>query len=434
MIGTDRTLSAGHAGVNRGLGIGLIAGSLLGLALRAWGPHPAREWLLANVAEPIGQAFLRGLFMVVVPLIFSSLALGVAQLGSLRQVGRLGGRLGAYYMLTTLIAILIGQALVLTVRPGAGLDPAVAAAAREAMASQVAGLAEKSQGVPASLWPGLVQTVIPRNVVQAMAEGNTLAVIFVAMVFGLALLKIEPGRAAAMRQVLGATAEACEVIVGWIMRLAPVAVGALIMLAVTRLGLDLLRSVALYMAVVVAGYLLHLFGTYAVLARWLGGWSPRAFYREALPILVTAFGTSSSNATLPTTLRALEERFRVPPALARFSAPLGATVNMDGTALFEAVAALFIAQVFGVEIGWGGQVTLVALVLITSIGVAGIPGGSLPVLMSAMALLGIPAEGIALILGVDRLLDMGRTVVNVTGDVVGTLYLARRERESVGQA
>lgn len=434
MSGTSRTLPAGPGGVNRGLGIGLVAGALLGLVLRAWGPHPARDWLLTNVAEPIGQAFLRGLFMIVVPLIFSSLALGVAQLGSLRQVGRLGGRLGAYYVLTTLIAILIGQGLVMLVRPGAGLDPAVAAAAREAMATQVQGLSEKSQGVTASLWPGLVQTVIPRNVVQAMAEGNTLAVIFVAMVFGLALLRIEPGRAAAMRQVLGAVAESCEVVVGWIMRLAPVAVGALIMLAVARLGLELLRSVAMYMAVVVAGYALQIFGTYALLVRWLAGWSPRAFFREALPIFATAFGTSSSNATLPTTLRVLEQRFQVPPALARFSAPLGATVNMDGTALFEAVAALFVAQVFGVEIGWAGQVTLVGLVLVTSIGVAGIPGGSLPVLMSAMALLGIPAEGIALILGVDRLLDMGRTVVNVTGDVVGTLYLARRERESAARA
>lgn len=159
---------------------------------------------------------------------------------------------------------------------------------------------------------GLVQTVIPRNVVQAMAEGNTLAVIFVAMVFGLALLRIEPGRAAAMRQVLGAVAESCEVVVGWIMRLAPVAVGALIMLAVARLGLELLRSVAMYMAVVVAGYALQFFGTYALLVRWLAGWSPRVSDREALPIFATAFGTSSSNATLPTTLRVLEERFQVP--------------------------------------------------------------------------------------------------------------------------
>jgi DAACS family dicarboxylate/amino acid:cation (Na+ or H+) symporter len=184
-------------------------------------------------------------------------------------------------------------------------------------------------------------------------------------------------------------------------------------------------SVAKYVVVVFIGYALHFFGTYALILRFFLKRPVFAFYRDALPVFGTSFGTSSSSATIPTTIRVLETKFGVPNSIASFSIPLGATVNMDGTALFEMVAAMFVAQVFGIELTLAAQATLLLLVLFTSIGVAGVPGGSTPLLISAMATVGVPAEGIALILGVDRLLDMGRTVLNVTGDMTAALYLTK---------
>lgn len=420
---------------NARLGIGLLVGLAIGLGLNAWGDNPARAWLLAKVIEPIGQIFLRGLFMVVVPLVFSSLALGIAQLGSMPHVARLGKRLAIFYACTSLIAVFIGQAMALAIRPGDAISTAFADQARTDMGAQVASLMERSAAVPESLWPGIVNQVIPRNIVQAFAEGQMLAVIFVALLFGVTLLAIDVKRAEAAKQVLGAAADAAVLVVGWIMKIAPLAVAALMTSALTRFGLDLLQQLALYVAAVVGGYLLHFFGTYSLIVRVLLRMPVREFLRKSFPVFATAFGTSSSNATIPTTIRTLEKDFDVPESVTAFTVPLGATVNMDGTALFEIVAILFVAQVFGVDLTLLQHATLVLMVFTTAIGVAGIPGGSIPIIMSVMAILGIPPEGIALILGVDRLLDMGRTVLNVTGDLLCALFLARGEAErSAGSA
>jgi DAACS family dicarboxylate/amino acid:cation (Na+ or H+) symporter len=406
---------------------GLVVGAALGVFLAEGVADARRDWITTNVLGPIGQLFLRGLFLVVVPLVFSSLAAGVAGLGSTGALGRMGARLMVYYVATTLVAVAIGQTLVLLFRPGASIGPETAQALREKMSSQVASLMESSASVPESLWPGLVSTVVPKNVLQAMANGEMLAIIFVAVLFGAAIARGHGTRVEPLLRVLEAVSDASVRIVGWVLRLAPVAVAALVASAVAQFGTDVLRNVALYVGVVVAGYVAQLGVTYSILVWVLARCSPLRFFRNAGPVLATAFGTSSSNATLPTTIRVLEERFAVPPTVTRFSVPLGATVNMDGTALFEIVAAIFVAQVFGVELSLGAHLSLVFLVLVTSIGVAGVPGGSVPILMSAMHMVGIPPEGIALVLGVDRFLDMGRTVVNVTGDMVGALYVARKE-------
>ncbi len=408
--------------------IGLLVGALIGVLFNLWGENPTREWILDNICAPVGTAFLRALFMVVVPLVLSSLTLGVCNLGSGKNIGRLGGRLIGFYMATVLVAIFIGQSLVLTIQPGAGISEELIESSRDRFESQVAGLKERSAMVSDSLWPGIVETIIPRNIVFEFAETNMLSIIFVAVVFGLALLSIDSHRARAAQDVLGAISEASIKIVGWIMLFAPFAVAALMITAVSQFGFEVMGSVLMYIGVVVLGYLFHFFITYGLLIRFLLRMPLKDFYRRAWPVIATAFSTSSSNATMPTTMRTLEKNFGLPKSITTFSVPLGATVNMDGTALFEVVAALFIAQVFGIHIGLMGQVTLVILILLTSVGVAGVPGGSVPILMSAMAALGIPPEGIALVLGVDRLLDMGRTVVNVTGDLVGALYLARVEK------
>ncbi len=407
--------------------IGLIIGGIIGYIFNIWGAGPLRDGILKYVVSPVGIAFLRALFMVVVPLVFCSLVVGVAQLGNVQNVGRLGGRLISFYLITTLFAVLIGQFFISTVRPGDGVSAETRDSSVAAMQEQVASLQAKSTAVNDSLWPGLVEKVIPKNIISEMAATNMLAIIFVAILLGIALLAIDKNKSKVAISFFDAISDACIVIVGWIMRMAPYCVAALIITAVSNFGLEVMKNVALYIGVVIAGYLTHFFVSYSLIMKFIVKIPIKEFYKRILPIVSTAFGTSSSSATMPTTIRTLEKNFGVPEKISSFSVPLGATVNMDGTALFEVIAALFIAQVFGVEISLTGQFTLVILVLLTSIGVAGVPGGSIPILISAMASLGIPPAGIALILGVDRLLDMGRTVVNVTGDAAGALYLSKIE-------
>lgn len=405
-----------------------MVGAVIGALFNIWGANPTRDWILHNVMNPVGQAFLRGLFMIVVPLVFSSLAVSVANLGSIQHVGRLGIRLGAFYVISTLIAAVIGLSLASALKPGANVSKTFVESARKGMDAQVTELAQKSAGAAESLWPGIVNTIIPKNILSSMAEGQMLAIIFVSILFGVTLLKIERDKSAAVIKVLSAVSDASIVVVDWIMKLAPYAVAALVISAISKFGMDIMGNVLKYVGVVVLGYLIHFFGVFSLLIKFLVRMPVSEFYKRAVPVFATSFSTSSSNATIPTTIETLEHRFGVPESITSFSIPLGATVNMNGTALFEALAAIFVAQVFGIDLSFTAQFTIVALVLLSAVGVAGVPGGSIPLLMSVMATVGIPPEGIALILGVDRLLDMGRTVVNVTGDMVGALYLARVEK------
>lgn len=407
--------------------IGLIIGAVLGAIFNLWGENPTREWILNYMVQPIGQAFLRALFMIVVPLVFSSLLVGIVSLGSVSHVGRLGWRLGSFYVLTTLAAIGIGQFLVALVRPGDGVPIEFVNEAQSALSGQVANLMESSHGVFSSLWPGIISAIIPKNIPASLANGDMLSIIFVAILFGVALLRIEPKKSSALVNPLEAVSQASVVIIHWIMKTAPLAVAALIMNSISRLGIGLMANVAKFVMVVLLGYLLQILLTYAGIIKFVLRLPLIKVFQRFTPALATGFSTSSSNATIPTTMKTLEDNLGVPKSITTFSVPLGATVNMDGTALFEAVAALFVAQVFHVHLDMMAQFSLVFLLLCTSIGVAGVPGGSIPILMSVMAVTGIPPEGIALILGVDRLLDMGRTVVNITGDMVGALYLSKVE-------
>lgn len=419
---------AEHKAVSTRILYGLIVGTIIGVIFNYWGENPIREAILENVVTPLGQLFLRSLFMVIVPLVFSSLTCGVTNLGSVGHVGRLGWRLGAYYVATTFIAILIGQVLVLSFQPGLGVSEDYIHGAQANLSEQVEGLMSKSKMVNKSLWPGIVSKIVPKNVIEAFAEGNMLAVIFVSILFGLALLSINKEKSLVTQNVLHSISDASIKIIGWIMKFAPYAVAALMIGAVSRFGIEIMGNVLMYMGVVILAFLLHFFGTYGLLIKYIIKIPLKEFFKRAYPAQVTAFSTSSSNATMPTTIHTLEKRFGVPESITTFSIPIGATVNMDGTAMFECVAAIFVAQVFGVDISLTGHLTLVFLVLFTSIGVAGVPGGSIPILMSAMAMLGIPPEGIALVLGVDRLLDMCRTTINVTGDMSAALYLSRVEK------
>jgi DAACS family dicarboxylate/amino acid:cation (Na+ or H+) symporter len=254
-----------------------------------------------------------------------------------------------------------------------------------------------------------------------------LGVIFFTLVFGIALTRIPKKLADPVLQVLEGTAMAVIEIIGFAMKLAPYGVAGLIFVVTATFGWDVLRPLGLYVIMVLIGLAIHLFISLGVLAKILGGFGPREFFSKMRYVMITAFSTSSSSATMPTTLRTAEEEFGVPREIAGFVVPLGATMNMNGTALFEGMTVLFLAQVFGIDLSLGTQLIVVIMSIITAIGAAGVPGGSIPLLVMVLGMVGVPGEGIALILGVDRILDMARTVPNVTGDVLTSIVVARSE-------
>lgn len=406
--------------------LGLVVGAAAGLVANTlWRDAPALLWLVENVAQPVGQIFLRMLFMVVVPLVFTSLALGVATLGDVGRVGRVGGKALAFFLVTTTLAVAIGLLLVNVIRPGEALDAGVRA---QLLAEYTSQAAEKMDAAAGNGFG--VQTfvnIVPRNPLGAAANGDMLALIFFTLVFGIALTRIPEDAARPVLRGLEGVSRAVTVMIGFAMRLAPLGVAGLIFAVTARFGFDVLQSLGAYVLVVLGGLALHQFAVIPSLARLLAGVRPGEFFRKCRALMVTAFSTSSSNATLPTTIRTAEEQFGVPRQIAGFVLPLGATMNMNGTALFEGITVLFLAQVFGVALTLPQQLLVVMMSVITAVGAAGVPGGSIPLLVLVLQMVGVPGEGIALILGVDRLLDMARTVPNVTGDLLTSLVVTRSE-------
>jgi DAACS family dicarboxylate/amino acid:cation (Na+ or H+) symporter len=384
------------------------------------------RWIGNNVAGPIGQIFLRMLLMTVVPLVFASITLGVAQLGDIRKVGRVGARTIAYFLLSTALSALVGLALVNLVRPGDGLAPEV----REQLMATYGAQAEGMQAAGTTTFGvDMFVHIVPRNPIQAAAGMDMLGVIFFALVFGAALTMIPEERARPMIRVIDALGEAIVKIIDLAMKLAPYGVFGLIFVVTSRFGWGLLGQLLKYVLVVLAGLFLYASVGLSGLVRVFGGLSPRLFWQKAWTSVVTAFSTSSSNATLPTNIAVAERELKIPPKIAGFVLPLGATMNMNGTALYEGVTVLFLAQVFGVELSIGQQAIVVLLSVITAVGAAGVPGGSLPLIMVVLATVGVPPQAIAIILGVDRILDMCRTTLNVTGDLTAAAYVARTESD-----
>ena len=418
-----------------GIFIGLIAGSLIGVLFNFMKGSPFAPfslWITDNIFYPIGNAFLQSLFMIIVPLVFSSLIVGICELGSGRSLGKLSRNLFAFYICSTLIAIGIGQLYINTFKPGHAIDKTVATQAAANVKNKLSSLKEKSSMVGTSLWPGIVTKIIPRNIIDQFGKNNMLAVIFVSLLFGIALLSLPQGPPRETFLGLMTALSAISItVIEWIMKLAPYAVASLLAIAISEFGLSLMKSMIFYIGVMTLGMVTHLFVTYGLILKFIIRIPILEFFKRIVPILSTSFSTSSSSATMPVTMNTLERKFGIPKSIVNFSVPIGAIVNMDGTALFEVVAIVFISQIFGVELTLSSHLLLIALVFITSIGIAGVPGGSLPILMSAVVILGIPPEGIAIILGVDRLLDMGRTTVNVTGDSIATLFLAKTENVDV---
>lgn len=411
--------------------LGLVVGAAIGVTLNLTlapgsSSHEFFTGVDANVAYPVGQLFLRLLFMVVVPVVFSSLFLGVAGLGSLQTLGRLGGRTLLWFLGTTLIAVVLGLTLVETIQPGRRLDKDAA----QKVQQQYLGTAQTriAQGKEAKAFTvDSIVEIVPTNVVEAAADNKkVLGLIFFALLLGAASTRLPPERTAVLREVLQTVYELCVKILGWVMELAPFGVAGLIFHATFTLGFDIMKLVLWYFGTAMVGLLIHQVVVITGLAWVFAGLRPGRFYRGVKTLMVTAFSTSSSNATLPTTIRTAVDEFGAAPEIAGFVMPLGATMNMNGTALFEGVSVLFLAQVAGVDLSIAQQLMVLGLTVLTAIGAAGVPGGSIPLLAIVLARVDVPPEYLALILGVDRLVDMTRTVPNVTSDLVCSLWLSRR--------
>jgi proton glutamate symport protein len=410
--------------------LGLILGGVFGFLANILGITWLQSLFIA--LEPIGTAFIRLITMIVIPLVVASLMVGTASLGDLAKLGRIGGKTVAFYLCTTAVAVTIGLVISNLVRPGARIDDTT----RDALSAEFEGQAEGAMTL-AEEAPTVVETLlslIPRNPVQAAAELDLLPLIFFTIIFAAAVSVIAPKKRDAVITFFEGVNDASMVVIDWVMKLAPYAVFALIAAVVSRFGIDLLQSLLIYSATVVVGLLLHLMITYGIAVRFLAKLPFFAFLKEITNAPLVAFSTSSSSATLPVTMETAEERVGISKPVSSFVLPLGATINMDGTALYQAVAVMFIAQIYGIDIGIVGQLMVVLTATLASIGAAGVPSAGIITLIIVLNAVGLGQHvqaGIALILGVDRILDMVRTAVNVTGDLTAASVVARSEGEEL---
>lgn len=407
--------------------LALLVGATAGIAvnLTLGGDHSAVKFINEYIAGPIGQIFLRMLFMIVMPLVFASIALGVAGLGDLGKVGKVGGKAIGYFFGTTALAAMFGLLVVNWVKPGASLPDEVKTELLATYADDASGKIEAQR--TGGFGINTFVNIVTRNPIKSAADTDMLGIIFFGLIFGAALTKLSPERAAPMVRWLEALNDIVIVIVGMAMKLAPYGVTGLIFGVTSRFGFALLKPLSGYVFVVMFALLAHTFINLSLILRFIIGISPVKYFSRIKGALVTAFSTSSSSATLPAALRAAEDGLGVPPKIAGFVLPLGSTMCMNGTSIFEGITVIFLCQVFGVDLSLGGMIIVIVMSVITAIGAAGVPGGSIPLLVGILTMMGVPGEGIAIVLGVDRILDMTRTVVNVSSDISSTLFVAKSE-------
>ena len=382
--------------------------------------------MATQVLDPFGQIFLRVLFFVVLPLVFASLALGILQLGRLDKLGPLAARTFTLFAVNMSIAVALGLLMMNTLQPGTRIDPNTRAELLREFSGSAQRLATEAQGQQGLSFVGLVEMFLPRNLAKAVVDFQILPLIAFALLTGAAGVSLREERRRQLMAGLEIVNDLMTEIVHFALRLAPYAVAALLASVVLKLGIEFLQALALFVLGVLGVMAVHLFGTMSLMLKMLSRRSPAAFFKAIRTVIVTAFSTSSSGATLPTSLQVSREKLGVSASTAGFVLPLGATMNMSGTALYEGCVVLFVAQVYGIPLGIGAQITLLVLAVLSAVAVASIPGASLPLIVGLLANFGLPPEGIALILGVDRLLDMARTVLNVAADIVTACIVDER--------
>lgn len=395
--------------------IGMIAGIIIGLIINLSHLNTAHSlinyYLVDGLFHTVGKLFVNALKMLVVPLVLFSLICGVCGIGDIKLLGRIGGKSFILYLLTTALAVAtaIGAAIVFDIGQGVHLVTQ-----------------SNFTGKSAPPLTDVLINIIPSNPIQAMANGDMLSIIFFAILTGVSILLV--GRKAeGLVETIGVLNEVMMKMVNIVMSMAPYAVFCLLAKAVADLGLDLLTQLISYVAVLIAVLLFHLFVTLQTLLLVLGRLNPIIFLKKIRNAQIFAFSTSSSNATIPVTFRTVTQRLGVDNSVASFTVPFGATINMDGTAIMQGVATVFIANIYHIDLGVSGYLTVIAMSVLASIGTAGVPGVGLIMLSMVFAQVGLPLEGIGLILGVDRLLDMVRTAVNISGDAVVSAVVAKSE-------
>ena len=404
--------------------------ALLLASLAGWAITPETEWLgisVISVFDFVGQLFLNALKMIIVPLIIASIIVGVSGLGGGDDFGRLGGKTLLYYVLTSTFAILIGVLVVNIIQPGiVDGEPA-----RDilGLSEDTAEVTAKVEGKSAGDIVGIFLRMIPTNVVNAAAQGQMLGIIFFGLLFGIFMTRIKQETSQVLKSFWQGVFDVMMLITDLVMKFAPIGVFALVAKVVAVSGFDAFKPLLVFFFTVLAALVIHIVVVMPLLLRFVAGVNPIRHYQAMAPALLTAFSTASSSASLPVTIDCVENRAGVSNRVTSFVLPLGATVNMDGTALYECVAAIFIAQAYGLDLTVAQQISIVVLALMTSIGVAGIPAASLVAISIILAAIGLPAEAIGLILAVDRVLDMCRTAVNVFSDSCGAVVIGRTEGE-----
>ncbi len=393
--------------------IALFLGIVFGLCAHGFFPAVFNDFLIKWLFNPLGDIFLRSIKMLVIPLVFCALVSGVSAIGDVKKLGRISGKIVSYYLLTTALAVTIALIFANLIQPGRGLNLTL------------------PTGYHAAQPPFIMDVfvnMIPQNPIEALVKGEMLQIIVFAVLLGIGIILL----GAPARSLLNVITQANDVmmkIVGILMKLAPYGIFALAAKVFMLQGVEVLLPLLKYVLTILLVLLFQLLLVYGAALKFIGKVHPLKFFKKFRAVMVVAFGTASSNATIPFTLKTCQKNLGIPEGLCSLTIPLGATFNMDGTAIMQGVAAVFIAQVFGIHLTVGHQLLIILTALLASIATAGVPGAGLLMLSMVLQQVGLPVEGIALILSVDRLLDMARTVVNVTGDAVGTVIVANSEKE-----
>jgi DAACS family dicarboxylate/amino acid:cation (Na+ or H+) symporter len=420
-----------HARILLGMTLGVAAGIICQEA----GIDPALLKSISAWIKPIGDIFLRLIFMMVIPLILSALTLGVAELGDLKRIGRIGLKTLLYTLIVTGISVIIGITAVQVFRPG----DSISIEEREKLIAQYSDkYSVISENVAKAKERNALETlvqIIPRNPLEDMVRafdptytgGGLLSVMFLSVILGIALSASDPEKTKYFKGLLEGLYELVMKIIGYAMWFAPFGVASLMFVLTANLGYSILLMLFNYVWVVLLALAIHQFGTYSLAIKFLGKMSPLFFFSKIREVMLTAFATSSSNATLPDAIRVSVTKLKLPKEIAHFVLTVGSTANQNGTALYEGITVLFLAQVFGIELSLTQQLMVVFMSVLAGVGTAGVPGGSLPLIVMVLISVGIPGESIALIYGVDRILDMSRTVLNVTGDITAAVVVSRSE-------
>jgi len=421
-----------HTKIFIGLAVGVIAGLVANWTLG--GKDENLIWTVENITRPIGQLFLNLLLMIVVPLVFASLVVGVAGIGDIRKLGRIGAKSFAYTLIISAISVVIGLTLANTIRPGERISPDTAAAlkAEFSSAGSAATEAQQKAAEAAKSDSGLMQavkTIVPSNVFNSIsgASPNMLHIMFFALIIGVAITLLPATVSAPFVSFCEALFAITAKIIDIVMKFAPYAVACLLFNNIAQFGLELLQSLGWFVATVLLGLSIHFFGIYSLSIYFLSRINPLEFFKRIRTVIITAFSTSSSNATLPTALRVSHENLGVPKEINSFVLTVGATANQNGTALYEGVTVLFLAQLAGVDLTMSLQLMVVYLAILGGIGTAGVPSGSIPFIIGILFMINIDPALIAIIIGVDRILDMCRTTLNVVGDLTAATFVARSE-------